>query len=204
MRPAFRASVLDGVKALVLVRGSGYTGKLEDRNMTMRARASWDEYFMAIARVVATRSTCDRKHVGAVIVRDKMILATGYNGSIRGLDHCDDEGHLMEDGHCVRTVHAEANAIVQAARNGVRIEGADIYVTASPCLGCFKLIANAGLDAHRVRRVLSRFAHLRAERKARHQARPLADRGRAARGRERAARAKPTERSAIRAARRAP
>lgn len=113
--------------------------------MTLRARASWDEYFMAIARVVATRSTCDRKHVGAVIVREKMILTTGYNGSIRGLAHCDDEGHLMEDGHCVRTVHAEANAIVQAARNGVRLEGADIYVTASPCFGCYKLIANSGL-----------------------------------------------------------
>jgi dCMP deaminase len=110
-----------------------------------RQRASWDEYFMAIARQVATRSTCDRKHVGAVIVRDRMILATGYNGSIRGIAHCDDEGHLMEDGHCVRTVHAEANAIVAAARNGVRLEAADIYVTASPCFGCFKLIANAGI-----------------------------------------------------------
>jgi dCMP deaminase len=108
-------------------------------------RASWDEYFMAIAREVATRSTCDRKHVGAVVVRDRMILATGYNGSIRGLAHCDDEGHLMEDGHCVRTVHAEANAIVQAARAGVRVDGGDIYVSASPCFGCFKLIANAGM-----------------------------------------------------------
>jgi dCMP deaminase len=110
-----------------------------------RRRATWDEYFMAIATSVATRSTCDRKHVGAVIVRDKTILATGYNGSIRGLGHCDDEGHLMEDGHCVRTVHAEANAIVQAARNGSRLEGSDIYVTASPCFKCFQLIANAGL-----------------------------------------------------------
>lgn len=100
---------------------------------------------MAIGRVVAARSTCDRKHVGAVIVRDRIILATGYNGSIRGLAHCDDEGHMMEEGHCVRTVHAEANSIVQAARTGVRIDGADIYVTASPCFGCFKLIANAGL-----------------------------------------------------------
>lgn len=109
-------------------------------------RASWDEYFMSIARQVATRSTCDRKHVGAVIVRDKMILATGYNGSIRGLPHCDEEGHLMEDGHCTRTVHAEANAIVQAARNGVRVEGGHIYVTASPCFGCFKMVANAGLS----------------------------------------------------------
>lgn len=100
---------------------------------------------MNIAKEVATRSTCDRKHVGAVVVRDKSILATGYNGSVRGLGHCDDEGHLMEDGHCVRTVHAEANAIVQAARNGMRIDGASIYVTASPCWGCFRLIANAGI-----------------------------------------------------------
>jgi dCMP deaminase len=113
--------------------------------MSERRRATWDEYFMAIAREVATRSTCDRKHVGAVIVRDKLILATGYNGSVRGLGHCDDEGHLIEDGHCVRTIHAEANAIVQAARNGVRIDAAEIYVTASPCFGCFKLIANSGL-----------------------------------------------------------
>ena len=94
---------------------------------------------------MATRSTCDRKYVGAVIVRDKSILATGYNGSIRGLPHCDEEGHLMEDGHCVRTIHAEANAIIQAARNGVRIEGATVYVTASPCWGCFRIIANAGI-----------------------------------------------------------
>jgi dCMP deaminase len=110
-----------------------------------RARASWDEYFMNIAREVATRSTCDRKHVGAVLVRDKCILATGYNGSIRGLPHCDEVGHMMEDGHCVRTVHAEANAIVQAAKNGVRIDGSSIYVTASPCWSCFRLIANAGV-----------------------------------------------------------
>jgi dCMP deaminase len=113
--------------------------------MTTPKRASWDEYFMSIARVVATRSTCDRKHVGAVIVRDRIILATGYNGSVRGLPHCDEIGHLMQDGHCVRTVHAEANAIAQAARAGVRIESGSIYVTASPCFGCFKLVANAGL-----------------------------------------------------------
>lgn len=110
-----------------------------------RERADWHNYFMAIARQVATRSTCDRKHVGAVIVRDKTILSTGYNGSIRGLDHCDDVGHLMDDGHCVRTVHAEANAIAQAAAHGIRIEGAEIYVTASPCWNCFKLIANSGI-----------------------------------------------------------
>jgi dCMP deaminase len=111
----------------------------------MSQRASWDEYFMRIAEEVASRATCDRKHVGAVIVRDKSILATGYNGSIRGLPHCSEDGHMMEDGHCVRTIHAEANAIIQAARNGVRIDSATIYVTASPCWGCFRMIANAGI-----------------------------------------------------------
>jgi dCMP deaminase len=111
-------------------------------------RNTWDEYFMNIARTVATRATCDRKHVGAVIVRDRTILSTGYNGSIRGTDHCDDAGHMMEDGHCVRTIHAEMNAIIQAAKNGTSIDGASIYVTASPCWNCFKAIANAGL--HRV------------------------------------------------------
>ena len=100
---------------------------------------------MNIAREVATRSTCDRKHVGAVIVRDKTILSTGYNGSVRGLSHCDDDGHMMEDGHCVRTIHAETNAIIQAAKNGTAIDGATIYVTASPCWPCFKTIANAGI-----------------------------------------------------------
>ncbi len=108
-------------------------------------RCDWDTYFMQIARVVATRSTCDRKHVGAVIVRARTILSTGYNGSIRTLPHCDEVGHMMENGHCVATVHAEANAIIQAAKNGVAIDGADIYTTASPCWPCFKLIANAGL-----------------------------------------------------------
>jgi dCMP deaminase len=113
--------------------------------MTAR-RVGWDEYFMNIARQVATRSTCSRKHVGALIVKNRMILATGYNGSLRGLAHCDEVGHLMENGHCVRTVHAEANAIVQAARSGTSLEGAAIYVTASPCFNCFKLIANAGIN----------------------------------------------------------
>ncbi len=111
----------------------------------MNARTKWDEYFMNIAQVAATRSTCDRKHVGAVIVRDRQILSTGYNGSIRGLPHCDDVGHLMDNGHCIRTVHAEANAIVQAAKRGIEIHGATIYTTASPCWDCFKLIAQAGI-----------------------------------------------------------
>jgi dCMP deaminase len=110
-----------------------------------RSRVDWHQYFMNIAAEVATRSTCDRKHVGAVIVRDKTILSTGYNGSVRGLPHCDDVGHMMEDGHCVATIHAEANAIIQAAKNGVRVDGADIYITASPCWNCFKIVTNAGI-----------------------------------------------------------
>ncbi len=108
-------------------------------------RVSWNRYFMNLAVQAATRSTCPRKHVGAVIVRDKTILSTGYNGSIRGAAHCTEIGCLMEGGHCIRTVHAEANALVQAASHGVRLEGAEIYVTASPCFDCFKLIANAGI-----------------------------------------------------------
>ncbi|MBI3251967.1 MAG: dCMP deaminase family protein [Candidatus Omnitrophica bacterium] len=100
---------------------------------------------MNIAKVVASRSTCERKFVGAVIVRDKTILSTGYNGSIRKLAHCSQVGHLMENGHCVATIHAEANAIIQAAKNGVCIDGGTIYMTASPCWSCFKLIANAGI-----------------------------------------------------------
>ena len=110
-----------------------------------KSRAGWDEYFMNIATVVASRSTCDRKFVGAVIVRDKTILSTGYNGSIRKLEHCSEVGHMMENDHCVATIHAECNAILQAAKNGVCIDGATIYTTASPCWPCFKMIANAGI-----------------------------------------------------------
>ncbi len=108
-------------------------------------RPSWDEYFMGIAFQVATRSTCDRAHVGAVIVRERRILTTGYNGSPRGLPHCDDVGHLMVDGHCVRTLHAEQNAIIQAAYHGISVKGGTIYVTHQPCLTCAKMIINAGL-----------------------------------------------------------
>jgi dCMP deaminase len=109
------------------------------------SRLCWDDYFMSIAAVVAARSTCDRKKVGAVLVRDRTILSTGYNGSIRGMPHCDDVGHVMEDGHCIATIHAEANAIIQAARNGVTIDEATLYVTASPCWSCFKMLMNAGI-----------------------------------------------------------
>ena len=100
---------------------------------------------MGIAHQAATRATCLRKKVGAVIVRDRTVLSTGYNGSIRGLPHCEDEGCVVEDGHCITTVHAEANAILQAAKNGVSVDGAELYTTASPCWNCFKLIANAGI-----------------------------------------------------------
>lgn len=108
-------------------------------------RADWPEYFMNIAKEVATRSTCDRKHVGSVIVRDKTILSTGYNGSIRGMPHCDEAGHMMENDHCVATIHAEANAVLQAAKNGVMIDKAEVYISASPCWPCFKMLANAGI-----------------------------------------------------------
>jgi dCMP deaminase len=108
-------------------------------------RKDWDAYFMGVAVWVASRSTCDRKYVGAVIVRDRTILSTGYNGSIRGAPHCCDIGHILENGHCSSVIHAEANAVIQAAKNGVSIDKSSIYVTASPCWDCFKLIANVGI-----------------------------------------------------------
>jgi dCMP deaminase len=108
-------------------------------------RPTWDAYFMQIARDVSARGTCDRKQVGCVLVRDRQILATGYNGSMPGEPHCDEAGHFMVAGHCQRSVHAEANAVAQAAKHGVKIEGATCYVTASPCFTCFKLLINAGI-----------------------------------------------------------
>ena len=112
----------------------------------MDKRVSWDDYFMSIATAVAARGTCDRRRVGAVIVLEKMIVATGYNGSIRGLPHCDEEGHLMVAGHCERTVHAEANAVAQAAYRGIATAKATMYVTTFPCLVCFKQAVNAGIE----------------------------------------------------------
>lgn len=98
------------------------------------SRPSWDEYFMGITLEVARRSTCNRAQVGAIIVRDKRILTTGYNGSPTGLPHCTEAGCLIVNGHCVRTLHAEQNAIIQAALHGVSTDGATIYVTHQPCL----------------------------------------------------------------------
>ncbi|MFO7768018.1 MAG: cytidine/deoxycytidylate deaminase family protein [bacterium] len=109
------------------------------------SRPEWSTYFMDIAGRVASRSTCPRRAVGAVIVKEKRILATGYNGAPSGMDHCTDIGCLMVEGHCVRTLHAEQNAIIQAAQFGVSTKGAEIYTTSSPCLTCAKMIINAGI-----------------------------------------------------------
>jgi dCMP deaminase len=95
--------------------------------------------------VVAKRATCDRKHVGAVLVRDNRVIATGYNGSIPGLAHCDDVGHDMDEGHCVRTVHAEVNVICQAAKLGISTDKTVLYCNTLPCWNCFKVIASSGI-----------------------------------------------------------
>lgn len=108
-------------------------------------RQSWDEYFLTLASHVSTRATCDRLHAGCVIVRDKRILSTGYNGSLPGTDHCDNVGHLLINGHCVAAAHAEANAISNAAREGIKTLGATAYVTATPCWNCIKTLVTAGI-----------------------------------------------------------
>lgn len=115
-------------------------------NESKRKRQSWPEYFMGLAHYVATRSTCDRKHVGCVIVsEDKHVLATGYNGSLPGAPHCDDADHDMHNGHCVRTIHAEMNAVSQAARHGIPLRGAWVFVNTFPCWPCFKVLAASGI-----------------------------------------------------------
>lgn len=109
----------------------------------MSNRISWDEYFLNIAEQVSKRSTCDRLHVGCVIVKDNVIISTGYNGSIRGQEHCDDVGHLYNDeGRCIRTVHAEQNAIIFAKDS---LEGCTAYVTHEPCEICTKLLIQSGI-----------------------------------------------------------
>lgn len=118
----------------------------------MRERPSWDSYFMQIAHLVATRATCPKRSVGAVIVKDKRILCTGYNGAPQGLPHCPPGGPQHEwpqgclrAGHCMRSLHAEQNAILQAAMIGVPCAGSTIYVTCQPCNTCAKMILNAGI-----------------------------------------------------------
>lgn len=111
----------------------------------MNSRIQWDQYFMLQAILLAARSTCARLSVGAVLVRDKRIIAGGYNGSVAGDVHCIDEGCYIVDGHCVRTIHAEMNAILQCAKFGEATNGAEIYVTDFPCLQCTKMLLQAGI-----------------------------------------------------------
>lgn len=117
-------------------------------------RPSWDEYFIEIMDAIAKRATCDRGRSGCVIAKDKRVVSTGYVGSPAGCVHCDDVGHemhtvLQEDGtqsrHCIRTAHAEQNAIAQAARNGVATDGATLYCKMTPCYVCAKMIINSGI-----------------------------------------------------------
>lgn len=111
----------------------------------MITRPSKDQYLMALARAAATRATCDRRHVGCVLAtQDGHVLGTGYNGSPRGEAHCDDVGHMLVDGHCRRTIHAEANAVAHCARRGVSTAGCVAYVTCRPCPPCAMLLAAAG------------------------------------------------------------
>jgi dCMP deaminase len=123
-------------------------------NGTKSKRPSWDDYFLDLANAASKRATCNRGKSGSVIVRDRQVLATGYVGSPAGLPHCDDAGHLMkkviqENGevteHCVRTVHSEQNAICQAAKRGISIEGATIYQRMTPCRTCAMLLINCGI-----------------------------------------------------------
>ncbi|MBO4235988.1 MAG: dCMP deaminase family protein [Firmicutes bacterium] len=118
-------------------------------------RPSWDEYFMEMAELTATRSTCLRRHVGAVIVKNKHIIATGYNGAPKGISHCAELGGCLreklgvpsgERHELCRALHAEQNAIIQAATLGESVEGASIYITHQPCVICSKMIINAGID----------------------------------------------------------
>lgn len=119
----------------------------------MPGRPSWDTYFMQIAHLVATRATCPRRSVGAIVVREKHIVSTGYNGAPAGLPHCPVDGHLNEwpkgcliSGHCMRSLHAEQNCLLQAAKIGVSCSGATMYVTCQPCNTCAKMIINAGIS----------------------------------------------------------
>lgn len=111
-------------------------------------RKSWDTYFMEITKMVASRSTCDRAFVGCVLVNnDHRIVSTGYNGSVAGNPHCLDVGHTMRDGHCIATIHAEMNALLYCAREGIPVKGCVAYVTHFPCLNCTKALIQAGIVA---------------------------------------------------------
>lgn len=110
-------------------------------------RKSWNEYFMDLALNVATRSTCDRAFVGCVLVNsDNRIVSTGYNGAISGNPHCDEVGHTLRDGHCIATIHAEMNALLYCAKEGISVKGCICYVTHFPCLNCTKSLIQAGIS----------------------------------------------------------
>jgi len=111
----------------------------------MKKRPDWDEYFLKLAMLASERATCPRMHCGCVLIKDREIIATGYNGSIPGDDHCEDVGCLIVDNHCERTVHAEMNAIVQAAKRGHAVAGASAYITNMPCTTCSKALITAGV-----------------------------------------------------------
>ncbi len=108
-------------------------------------RPSWDEYFLKLAMLASERATCPRMHCGCVLVKDRFVLATGYNGSLPGQPHCDDAGCLVVDNHCVRTNHAEINALTQAATHGVNLKGATAYITNMSCTTCAKALIAAGI-----------------------------------------------------------
>ena len=110
-------------------------------------RKSWTSYFMEITEMVATRSTCDRAFVGCTLVnKDNRIVSTGYNGSVAGNPHCDEVGHVLRDGHCIATIHAEMNALLYCAKEGISVKGATAYITHFPCLNCTKALIQAGIS----------------------------------------------------------
>lgn len=136
--------------------------------MKKYVRPSWDEYFMSVAELIGSRGTCDRGRSGAVIVRDRQILVTGYVGAAAGLAHCDEVGHEMskvinDDGsisdHCIRTVHAEENAIAQAAKLGIPVNGGTVYCHMTPCYKCARLLINSG-----IKKVIAKMDYHRAQR----------------------------------------
>lgn len=113
----------------------------------MKKRLTWEQYFMNIATLVAERSTCDRAYVGCVLVnKDNRIISTGYNGSISGNLQCDEVGHKMRDGHCIATIHAEMNALLYCAKEGISVKNSICYVTHFPCLNCTKSLIQAGIS----------------------------------------------------------
>jgi len=114
-------------------------------NNSNTKRPSWDEYFLKVAMLVSERATCPRMHCGCVLVKDKQILSTGYNGSIPGDGHCEDDGCLIVDNHCIRTIHAEMNAILQCSSHGISTQGSTAYITNMPCTNCAKALITAGI-----------------------------------------------------------